>query len=195
MDEVSDLLEGFKSELNAFEHDLDKIDFLEKYLRTHSGISLDLLAFIYESLGDLRLRSGRPSGSFFQKAASTWEMIGVLRKGEKDISVSKRECLKNSVKNYKRAFKAYERSNSISDLEETRDKLKEARNELRKHGGPGRTISIQLVMVAFLASFFLLSPQLTGFVAEGNTGTFSIAGFVLVLLGVLGVFFVLKRWY
>jgi len=186
--------EELNEKLKLFEDDIDRIDFLEKYIRNSSDIPLDLLASIYESLGSLHIQTGKPKGTFYQKAGSTWEMISVLKDGSKNVSVSKRNALKHAVKDYKKAYSIYKENNYLTGLSEAEDKIGEVKNELRNYGSPVRTISITVVIALFILSFFLISPQLTGYVTTADTGDASIIGFVLVILGIVGVFFILKRW-
>ena len=186
-------LEYVKDSVKLFEENEERIDFLEKYLRDNRRIPLETLAFIYESLGDLHSHSGKPKGNFYSKAASTWEMISVLRRDVK-VSGHKRRALSFALSNYRKALSSYKKAGHIYGTEEARSRIKEVSGELRRYGSPVKTVVIGMVMVSFVLSFFFLSPRLTGYVATVETGEASIAGFVLVILGVLGVFLVLRKW-
>jgi len=188
--EISSLAD-LEAKLQILENDTDKIELLEKFLRSHTNIQLDLLATIYETLGNLHQKIGNSKGSFYQKAASNWEMLSITS----DDSQTKRIAIKKAARNYKIALSLYKSRGYLSGIEETRNKLKEVRSELKNYGGPARTITIGIVMISFIMSFLLLSPQLTGFVAQADAGGTSKIGFLLVVLGIIGVIFILKKWH
>ncbi|RLJ03967.1 MAG: hypothetical protein DRP08_02665 [Candidatus Aenigmatarchaeota archaeon] len=192
--------EGFvplKRKLQELVSDANRIEYLESYLREHSGVSLGLLATIYEWLGVLHYQEGRPRGGFFKKAASTWEMIAVLEEGSKNYSDQFRKgAFKEAMKNYKKAKKMYARADSSASAEEMDLKISLVRDELRKYGGPTKALGLIFIGVVFLAAIFLLSgPPTTGMVASplGDNET-TATGIFLAILGVVGVVFVLWKW-
>ncbi|MFH1801991.1 MAG: hypothetical protein ABH864_00905 [archaeon] len=187
-----------KRKLEELSDDSERIAYLESYLRENSGIPLGLLAAIYEWLGELHGREGRPRGSYFEKAASTWEMIAVLEAS--DDSFGKRfrkDAFRESMKIYKMARKVYKKSNAWERMNDVEQKIVRVREELRKYSGPSKSVGFILVAVIFAASFVMLSgPPTTGFVVYPpmEADEMTITGIFLVVLGIIGSLFVLWKW-
>jgi hypothetical protein len=187
-----------KEKLEELADDTARIVYLENYLKEHSGIPLGLLAAIYEWLGELHNRQGRPRGSYFEKAASTWEMIAVLEAGDDSFGKKlRKDAFKEAVRIYKLARDAYKRANSWESIQVVERKIGLVKDELRKYDSFGKVAGLSLVVLVFAASFILLSgPPTTGFVVyppmeeDATTAT----GIALVILGIIGGIFVLWRW-
>ncbi|MFH1290594.1 MAG: hypothetical protein ABIH92_04250 [Nanoarchaeota archaeon] len=192
--------EGFvplKKKLQRLGSDEERIAYLESYLSEHKGLPLGLLATIQEWLAVLHDREGRPRGSFYQKAASTWEMIAVLEEGNKNYSNGFRKgAFRQALKDYKRAYKLYKKADLWAEMQDVKVKERAVREELRKYGGPAKVAGLLLVAVIIFSSIFFLSgPPTTGFVAfplEENETTAT--GIFLAILGIVGTIFVLWKW-
>lgn len=187
-----------KQKLEELADDSSRIAYLENYLKEHSGIPLGLLAAIYEWLGELHNREGRPRGVFFEKAASTWEMIAVLEMGDEGVAKRfRKDAFREAVRIYGLALQAYKDSANYESANSVKQKISAVKEELRKYGGPAKTAGLLLVVIVFAASFVLLSgPPTTGFVVYppmDENGT-TLTGIGLAFLGIIGALFVLWRW-
>jgi len=187
-----------RKKLEVLADDSSRIAYLENYLRENRGIPLGLLAAIYEWLGELHNRQGRPKGAFFEKAASTWEMIAVVEAGEEGIGLNfRRDAFREALRIYKLAGKAYKEASMFDSAAAVERKIFLVKEELRKYGGPGKAIGLFLVTILFLVSFLLLSgPPTTGFVVyppmEEDATT--LTGIGLAVLGIISGIFVLWKW-
>ncbi len=193
MDEIKSPYE-LERRLRVFRNETDKIFFLEDYLRQSQKIEIEMIATIYETLGELHFNSGRPKGNFFQKAGSAWETAAVLDRGGREYELSKKGCFLQAEKNYKRALSIYKKEKYLTGIEEARRRIQTVKGELKNYGGPARTISIFLTLSLLVLSFFMLSPQFTGRIITADAGETSIVGLALTILGVIGVIVVLVKW-
>jgi hypothetical protein len=198
MEKTDEEFVPLKKKLEELADDSARIQYLENYLKEHSGIPLGILAAIYERLGELHNRQGRPKGAYFEKAASTWEMIAILEAGDEGIARNiRRDAFREAMRIYKLANESYKKANAYENAESINRKISLVRDELRKYSSMGKSAGLLLVVIVFVASFVLLSgPPTTGFVVyppmEENETT--ITGIVLVVLGIIGGLFVLWRW-
>ncbi|MBU0906532.1 MAG: hypothetical protein KKD18_00175 [Nanoarchaeota archaeon] len=187
-----------KQKLEELSDDDARVAYLENYLKEHSGIPLGLLAAIYEWLGELHNRQERLRGSYFEKAASTWEMIAVLEASDEGIGRRfRRDAFREAVRIYRLANEAYKKANMYESAQVVDKKISLVKDELRKYGGPGKAAGLFLVVIIFIASFVMLSgPPTMGFVVyppmEENGTT--LTGIGLVVLGIIGAIFVLWKW-
>lgn len=193
MDEIKSPYE-LERKLRIFRNETDKIFFLEDYLRESQKIEIEMIATIYETLGELHFKSGRPKGNFFQKAGSVWETAAVLDRSGREYELSKKGCFLRAEKNYKRALSIYRKEKYLTGIEEARRRIKTVKIELKNYGGPARTVSIFLTLSLLVLSFLMLSPRFTGRVITADAGEASIVGLVLTILGVIGVVVVLVKW-
>jgi hypothetical protein len=172
--------------------------YLEKYIRENTNIPLPLLAQIYEKLGKLHLAEKRERPWYFVKAAGIWEMDAILNevKGKYEKHF-RRVSLRNSIRNYKRAYRIHLKNGEWSEMNEIKNKQRIVERELRLSGGPAKTVSIFAVIAMFAFSFMFLSSWPTGFAVLDpvDYGQSTGAGIAFVILGIVGGVFVLWRWY
>ena len=176
--------------LADLDDELEKIDFLENSLRENSKIPLESLVFIYENLAELNYRIGKPKGSFYQKAGSIWEILSAFEKSQGENSVQSKTALRNSLKNYKLSFEIYRKEKSLSGMEETKNKIRQIKKELRRYGGSLRKVAFFSAVLLFISSLLFLSPPTTGFAisnlpAEESTLTGAVLGVLFILILVI----------
>lgn len=186
-----DVLEDIKKVLN--EDDSEKISFARHYLEENKDLTYELKAALYEILGEA-YKTKRESGDFYKKAASSWEMHYITL-GEEIPALSKRVILKKAYKDYRRSARQYHKAKERSLFSESKTRADLIKSELRQFSTPMKKVSISFVLGSLLLSFFFLAPNFTGLVVSpidaSESNTF---GIVLMVLGLLGMVFVLWKW-
>ncbi len=184
-----DKVEEIKDNIKRLSDNVSKIEFLENYLKTsEETIEPGVLASIYELLGELHYSTGNPKGSYFQKAASTWETVFVLSHNDKEILY-----LKNALSNYQKAFKIYKKKDNFALTNEMVNRMGDVKGQLYKHIGPIKKLTVGSVFLLFILSFVFLSSSFTGFsVAPLEASDSASIGGVLVVFAVIGMFLVYK---
>mgnify|MGYP001559664704 CR=1 FL=1 len=187
--ENEDKVKGIKIKLKELDDNVSRIGFLENYLkRSDEIIEPGVLASIYELLGELHYSTGNPKGSYFQKAALTWETVFVLSHNDKEII-----SLKNALKNYQKALKIYKKKDNFALANEITNRMEEVKGQLYKHIGPIKKLTVGGVFILFILSFVFLSSSFTGFsVAPLEASDSASVGGVFVILAIMGMFLVYK---
>ena len=182
-------IKEIKNKLKNIKDNVSRIEFLESYLKKSDEIiEPDVLALIYEILGELHYSTGNPKGSYYQKAASTWESVFVLSHNNKE-----RVSLKNALRNYRKAFKVYKKKDNFALTNEVVNRMDEVKKQLYKQIGPMKNLAIGSIFLLFVLSFVFLSSSFTGFsVAPLETNDSASMGFVFAILAIIGLFLVYK---
>lgn len=177
----------------AHGEETDAAQFAKHYLETHSDLTYELRAGLFETLAREH-SSKRISGEFYKKAASAWELHYIGLEPEAS-SVLKRMILKHALANYRRSARAYRHARERALHAEMNTRISHIKTELRQFSTPLKKLSISFVLCSLVLSFFFLAPRYTGLVvAPVDPTDSSYIGFGLVVFGILGMIFVLWKW-
>jgi len=99
---LADQFREIRTRLKSINSIESKIDYLISAMKNKENDSFSILGFIYETLGKLNNKIGRPRPSFFEKAASNWELLAITTKREevKNLRKFRKDILFRALENY-----------------------------------------------------------------------------------------------